>query len=78
MGGEDRAQAQAFTDTWTWDDFAIAGHREIIANDQGRFQPKLVDLIKGLEPVLGRGSLLAYLISMALRITEIQRVLKPT
>lgn len=78
IGGEDRAQAQAFTDTWTWDDFAIAGHREIMANDHGRFQPKLVDLITGLEPVLGRGSLLAYLIHMTLRIVEIHRVLKPT
>jgi DNA modification methylase len=77
VGEEDRAQAHAFTDTWTWDEHAIAGHSEIIANDHGRFQSQLVDLIKGLEPVLGRGSLLAYLISMALRITEIQRVLKP-
>src|ERR1039458_2041088 len=62
IGDEDRAQAQAFTDTWTWDEHAIAGHGEIIANDHGRFQSQLVDLIKGLEPVLGRGSLLAYLI----------------
>ncbi len=77
IGGEDRAQAQAFTDTWTWDVYAIDGYNEIIANDKGRFQPHLVDLIKGLEPVLGRGSVLAYLISMALRITEIQRILKP-
>lgn len=76
IGGEDRAQAQAFTDTWTWNDDAIAGYAEIIANDQGRFQSQLVDLIKGLEPVLKRGSLLAYLVSMALRMTEIQRVLK--
>jgi DNA modification methylase len=78
VGEEDRAQAQAFTDTWTWDDHAIEGYNEIIANDKGRFQSHLVDLIKGLEPVLGHGSLLAYLISMALRITEIHRVIKPT
>ncbi|MFM6883474.1 MAG: DNA methyltransferase, partial [Dolichospermum sp.] len=32
----------------------------------------------GLTDVLGKGSLLAYLISMTLRITEIHRVLKPT
>jgi len=38
----------------------------------------LVDLIKGLQPVLKQGSLLAYLISMSLRLTEIQRVLKPS
>jgi len=78
IGGEDRAQAQAFTDTWTWDDYAIAGQQEILGNADGRFQPRLVELIKGLDPVLGKGSLLAYLISMSLRVTEIRRVLKRT
>ena len=37
-----------------------------------------MDLVKGLHSVLGEGSLLAYLVSIALRTTEIQRVLKPT
>ena len=78
VGTEDRAQAQAFLDTWTWDDRADAGYSEILANAEGRFQPQLVELIKGLHAVLGKGSLLAYLISMSLRITEIHRVLKPT
>jgi site-specific DNA-methyltransferase (adenine-specific) len=78
VGGEDRAQAQAFMDTWTWDDLAIGGYVEILANDTGRFRPQLVALIKGLHEVLGEGTLLAYLISMALRVTEIQRVLKNT
>ena len=76
VGDEDRAQAQAFIDMWRWDDLANAGYTEILANAEGRFQPRLVELIKGLYAVLGKGSLLAYLISMALRITEIQRVLK--
>jgi site-specific DNA-methyltransferase (adenine-specific) len=78
IGTEDRAQAQAFTDTWVWDTHAITGFAEILANDFGRFQPKLVDLIGGLQSVLGRGSLLAYLVSIALRVTEIHRTLKPT
>lgn len=78
IGGEDRAQAQAFTDTWRWDHHAIAGHNEILANAEGRFQPRLVELIKGLHAVLKEGPLLAYLISMSLRITEIHRVLKST
>jgi DNA modification methylase len=78
IGTEDRAQAQAFTDTWTWDTHAVAGYQEILGNDGGRFQPKLIALIKGLHGVLGDSSLLAYLISMSLRITEIQRVLKRT
>ncbi|MFH1052400.1 MAG: DNA methyltransferase, partial [bacterium] len=37
-----------------------------------------INLIVGLEKVLTKGSLLAYLISMTLRIAEIFRVLKPT
>lgn len=78
IGDEDRAQAQAFVDTWTWDEYARDGYTEILANDEGSFPSQLVDLITGLRPVLGEGSLLAYLISMALRIVEIHRVLKPT
>ncbi len=78
VGEEDRAQAHAFTDTWVWDDHANAGYSEIIDNADGRFQPQLVELIKGLHSVLKEGSLLAYLVSMSLRLTEIQRVLKPT
>ena len=78
VGGEDRAQAQAFVDTWVWDEQADAGFAEILANDRGRFAPQTVDLLKGLAPILKKGSLLAYLVSMALRVTEIHRVLKPT
>jgi DNA modification methylase len=78
IGEEDQAQAQAFTDTWVWDEIAIAGHDEIIANEKGRFTPQVVELIKGLHSVIGDGSLLAYLVSLALRVTEIHRVLKST
>jgi DNA modification methylase len=78
IGKEDRAQAQAFTDTWVWDERADQGYQELLGNDQGRFRAKTVDLIKGLQPVLGKGSLLAYLVSIASRVTEIHRILKPT
>ena len=78
IGDEDQAQAQAFVDTWVWDEYANKGFSEILANDKGRFTSQTVDLIKGLQPVLKKGSLLAYLVSMTLRITEIHRVLKPT
>lgn len=78
IGEEDRAQAQAFTDTWVWDEHAISGYAEILGNDQGRFQSQLIELIKGLRAVLGEGNLLAYLVSMSLRITEINRALKDT
>jgi DNA modification methylase len=85
QGSEDRAQAQAFVDTWTWEDDAVKGLDYIL--DIERLQPRAgetrwteqtVELIRGLEKVLGRGSLLAYLVHMTLRIVEIHRVLKPT
>src|ERR1700674_3969771 len=37
IGGEDRAQAQAFTDTWLWDDQANEGFQEIIGNEKGQY-----------------------------------------
>ena len=78
IGTEDRAQSQAFIDMWTWDDHAIDGFQEILDNNDGRFTKQTIELIKGLHNILGKGSLFAYLVSMTLRITEIQRVLKPT
>lgn len=78
IGGEDRAQAQAFTDTWTWDDLAVAGFQEIIGGDTEWYRPQTIELIKGLRNVLKEGSLLAYVVSMTQRIAGIHRVLKPT
>lgn len=78
IGSEDKAQAQAFIDTWEWDDRAIQGIHEIFDNYHGLFTQQCIDLITGLRNVLREGSLLAYLVSMTLRITEIHRVLKPT
>lgn len=78
IGTEDRAQAQAFTDTWIWDAQAIEGYQRILANEEARFTAQTVDLISGLYKVLRPGSLLAYMVSMALRVVEIQRVLKPS
>ena len=78
IGQEDAAQAQAFTDTWTWDDRANAGLAEITSNYNGVFTRQSIELILGLDKVLGKGTLLAYLVSMTSRIAEIHRVLKPT
>jgi DNA modification methylase len=87
QGSEDRAQAQAFVDTWNWGDEAIEGLKYIVEDAIERLNPRAgetrwteqtVELIRGLEKVLGRGSLLAYLVHMTLRIVEIHRVLKPT
>lgn len=64
-----------FTDKWCWDGVAISGFAEISANNS---QPQLDALLKGLRASLAGGPLLAYLVSIALRITEIHRVLSPT
>lgn len=78
IGKEDQAQTQAFIDTWTWDDYANQGLAEILENYQGKFTAQSIDLIAGLTKVLSKGSLLAYLVHMTLRVVEIHRVLKPT
>ena len=86
QGGEDRAQAQAFVDTWAWGPEADAGLDWITHVDrlnggrahETRLTAQTVALIKGLDAVLGRGSLFAYLVHMTQRIVEIHRVLKPT
>src|SRR5450432_345313 len=60
IGQEDLAQAQAFVDTWVWDENANKGLDEILGNDKGFFTTQTSELIQGLELVLKRGSLLAY------------------
>jgi site-specific DNA-methyltransferase (adenine-specific) len=79
-GRNDRGRSQAgafqegaFTDTWAWDDAAQAGFDAI-----RRGSSKPARLIEGLWPVVGQGSLLAYLVSAAVRIREMERVLRPT
>ena len=78
VGKDDAAQAQAFIDTWTWNELAIAGYGEIITNHEGRYTRQTIELLKGLKAVLGEGALLGYLVSMTQRVNEIQRVLKQT
>ena len=75
---KDIAQAKAFVDTWTWDNSAECSLHEIQINEGQRYTLKLFDFINGLERILERGPLFAYLISMAMRVNEIYRVLKPT
>lgn len=78
--GGDKAQAQAFMDTWEWGDEADYGLADILNIENlnnSKFTPQTVALIRGLEQVLGHGDLLAYLVHMTLRIVEIHRVLKP-
>ncbi|MDR1850457.1 MAG: restriction endonuclease, partial [Zoogloeaceae bacterium] len=80
QGNEDRAQAQAFVDTWEWGDEAEKGYdyiTDVAHLNSGKLTEQTVALVKGLREVLGKGALLAYLVHMTLRIVEIYRVLKP-
>ena len=78
VGKEDIAQAQAFIDTWTWDKMANEGFEDIVNNKTGIQTKQSINLILGMEKILGKGSLLAYLVSMTQRIAEIHRILKKT
>ena len=78
IGKEDRAQAQAFVDTWKWDELAIEGFDEINENYNGVFTHQSIELINALSKILTKGPMLSYLVSMTLRTAEIYRVLKPT
>jgi DNA modification methylase len=78
IGQEDAAQAHAFVDTWTWDDHANECLEIIYNNTNGTQTKQSQSLISGLVDVLGKGSLLAYLVSMNVRVAEIHRTLKDT
>jgi len=88
QGSEDRAQAQAFVDTWEWGSDAIEGFKWLTDVSRLNGDPlnpsaavltrQTVALIRGLSEVLGEGSLFAYIVHMTQRIVEIHRVLKPT
>ena len=78
VGKEDVAQAQAFVDMWTWNDMANEGLDSILTNQYHLLPRQTIWLIDGLVKVLGKGSLMAYIVSMTNRIAQIHRVLKPT
>ncbi len=54
QGGEDRAQAQAFVDTWEWGDEAADGLEWITERlNSGKLTPQTLALIRRLEHVFG-------------------------
>ncbi|WP_424833003.1 DNA methyltransferase [Ruegeria sp.] len=67
------AQIATFEDTWTWGDAAeeTFEYLEMTSGKVGTF-------ISSLRRILGENDMLAYLIMMAARLVELERVLKPT
>jgi len=70
-----RAQIQAFSDTWTWDDAAADRVKRL---ERASAYPMRQRCIEGLHKILGGTGMLAYVSYMAERLTEIYRVLKRT
>jgi site-specific DNA-methyltransferase (adenine-specific) len=62
----------AFDDTWHWDIDAESTYNEIV--EQG--SKKLSDLFLTLHSLLGQNDMMAYLVMMTPRLTELHRVLK--
>ena len=72
-GEKSEAQITAFEDTWTWN---IESERCI--QDLKQIRGDLAELLDLLVRTLGKNSLSAYLVMMAIRLVELHRVLKPT
>lgn len=68
------AQLEAFEDTWTWDQAAVAAMDDLALNAPG----DVVRMISALHDILGDSDMMAYLAMMAQRLVELHRVLKST
>jgi site-specific DNA-methyltransferase (adenine-specific) len=71
-GKESVAQAQAFSDSWTWDTVAEDTYLKI------QRDPNLGKMITFLHEYLGKNDFLAYLVMMTIRLNELHKVLKRT
>lgn len=74
-GAASAAQEGAFEDTWSWTESSESDYREIVAVCPNR---DLATTTEALRAFLHETPMMAYLVSMALRLVEMHRVLKPT
>ncbi|TFU06160.1 site-specific DNA-methyltransferase [Polymorphobacter arshaanensis] len=70
----DEAQWTAFKDTWVWDKSADEALELISLHGTTR----LATLIDALKVSLGKCPMMAYLVNMGIRLTEIHRIMKDT
>lgn len=73
QGEKSEAQITAFEDTWTWG-IESENNLDELKNRRG----ELWELLDLLVRTLGKNSLSAYLVMMAIRLVELHRVLKKT
>lgn len=74
-GDESQAQIEAFDDTWTWSQQSEAAYAHLV---QGGAPLKVADALEAMRRLLGDNDVLAYLVMMTARLTELHRVLKAT
>ncbi len=73
-GQEAEAQIAAFDDTWHWNVAAERMYHELVQNAPA----KVTTMLGALREFVGANQMMAYLVMMAARLVELQRVLKPT
>lgn len=71
--GKNSAQAGAFVDTWSWSEEAEWAYREIMRAGGG-----VARYVDALRSAIGQSDMMAYLVMMAVRLTTLSHVLKPT
>lgn len=70
-----RAQIQAFDDTWRWSPVTEEQYHEMLV---GSVPSAVADVVRALHALLGENDAMAYLVNMAPRLVELHRSLKAT
>ena len=73
-GADSEAQITAFEDTWHWSEAALSTYFDIVQHAPAQVSTA----IKALMDLIGHNQMMAYLVMMAARLIELERVLKPT
>nr|AMK59516.1 DNA methylase N-4/N-6 [uncultured bacterium UPO68_UPO87] len=73
-GHESHAQMEAFDDTWHWTDSAERAFDEVIHSGN----TDAAEMLRAMRSFLKENDMMAYLAMMAVRLIELQRVLKKT
>ena len=73
-GADSEAQITAFEDTWHWSEAALATYFDLVQQAPAQVSTA----IKALMDLIGHNQMMAYLVMMAARLIELERVLKPT
>ncbi len=73
-GADSEAQITAFEDTWHWSEASLSTYFDLV----GDAPAMVATAIKALMDLIGHNQMMAYLVMMAARLVELERVLKPT